>query len=61
MPAKKRRMTVNILPECEPALMRLKKEIFYNHSRSEMLRYVITVGLNSLAVSKKEMDEGPKV
>ena len=44
-------MTVTILPEWEEELDILKKEVFYNASKSELIRYLIKTGLNQI---KKE-------
>lgn len=48
---KSKRMTVTILPEWEEELDILKKEVFYNASKSELIRYLIKTGLNQI---KKE-------
>ena len=42
------RKMVTIPPDLEFALDRLKKEQFYNTSKSEMLRYLIQQGLHAL-------------
>lgn len=43
-----KRTTVTLLPEWESTLNKLKKERFYNKSKSEMIRYIIGLGLVSL-------------
>lgn len=43
---------VTLLPEWEPLLDQLKKERFYNDTRAEMLRYIISCGLDSLEAEK---------
>ncbi|WP_250278010.1 ribbon-helix-helix domain-containing protein [[Clostridium] colinum] len=48
---KSKRMTVTLLPEWEEELDTLKKESFYNTSKSELIRYLIKTGLNQI---KKE-------
>ena len=42
---KNKRMTVTLLPEWEEELNILKKEDFYNTSKSELIRYLIKTGL----------------
>lgn len=43
-----KRTMVTLLPEWESTLNKLKKERFYNESKSEMIRYIISLGLASL-------------
>mgnify|MGYP006865399371 CR=1 FL=1 len=48
-----KRTMVTLLPEWEPLLDQLKKEQFYNDTRAEMFRYIISRGLDSLEAEKK--------
>lgn len=49
---KNKRMTVTLLPEWEEELNILKKEDFYNTSKSELIRYLIKTGLNQIKKEK---------
>ena len=49
-----KRMTLVIPEDLEQSLDKMKKEYFYNCSRSEMIRTLITEGLNSIKHSAKE-------
>ena len=52
MATTKKRLTLTLLPEWEPALNKLKKEKFFNKSFSEMLRYLIELGLKQVKETK---------
>jgi hypothetical protein len=56
MPTKSKRISITIFPELETDLDVLKKEKFYKESQSEMLRYLIKLGLqvNKEKVYKNE-------
>lgn len=46
-----KRMTISLMPEWDEDMRNLKKEQFYDKSKSEMLRYLIQIGLK---VAKEE-------
>ena len=48
MPEFQKKTTVTLLPEWLPMLDQLKKEKFSDSSYAEMLRYVISLGVESL-------------
>ncbi|MCI8947400.1 MAG: hypothetical protein HFI91_10150 [Lachnospiraceae bacterium] len=48
MASKLKRMTFVLTPEMEPLLDGIKKEMFYNCSRSEMIRALVDAGLNAI-------------
>lgn len=50
-----KRMTVTILPEWENDFDKLKREKFYNTSKSELIRYLIKTGLDE--VKRKELNK----
>lgn len=50
-----KRTTVTLRPEWEPMLNKLKKDRFYNESKSEMIRYIIGVGLASLEDNQEKI------
>lgn len=52
MATKNIRTTVTLLPEWEKDIDTLKKERFYNKSKSEMLRYLIQLGLDEAKKSQ---------
>ncbi len=41
-----KRFTISITPDIEQGLNKLKKEQFYDKAQSEMVRYLIKLGLN---------------
>lgn len=45
-PAKKR-FTVTMTPDMEPALLKLKQDQFFNRSHTEMIQHLIRLGLES--------------
>lgn len=49
-----KRMMITLLPEWEPVLDQLKKEKFYNDTKSAMFRYIIALGLASLKAENME-------
>ena len=49
---------ITILPEWEATLDELKREKFYNNTQTEMLRYVIGIGLERV---KEEKEVNKKV
>lgn len=56
MPTELKRMTITFLPEWENDLRSLKKEQFYDKSKSEMIRFLIQQGLTATkekALNKK--------
>ncbi len=44
-----KRFTVSVTPDIEQSLDKLKKEQFYNTTQSEMVRYLIKLGLRSIS------------
>lgn len=52
MTTSKKRLTLTLLPEWEPVLIKLKQEKFYNKPFSEMLRHLIELGLNQIKENK---------
>lgn len=48
-----KRMTVTFLPEWDEDLDRLKKEQFYDKSKSELIRYLIQQGLEKVKNDKR--------
>ena len=53
MESKFKRMTFVITSEMEMSLDRMKKEMFYNCSRSEMIRTLVRKGLNVIKEEKQ--------
>ena len=51
MPTQLKRISFVITPEMEP-LMDEAKKLFYNRTKSEMIRLLLMAGLNSLTDSK---------
>ena len=49
-----KRAMVTLEPEWMPVLDQLKKEQFYNDTRAEMFRYIISLGLATLKTEEKE-------
>lgn len=49
-----KRMTFSVTPEIEAPLKKLKKEIFYDHSQSDMIRTLVSLGIRALEVEKKK-------
>jgi len=43
-----KRIIVTLRPEWEPELDQLKHDQFYDTSRAEMLRYIISLGLEAI-------------
>lgn len=54
-----KRAMVTLLPEWEPTLSRLKKEMFYNDSQAEMFRYIISRGLTVLEAERTAGEASP--
>lgn len=52
MDKRRKRLSFTITPDMEPRFNGLKKEVFYNCTRSEMIRALVEAGLNSIAVQK---------
>lgn len=52
----KKRAMITLCPEWEPRLEQLKKEQFYNDTKAEMFRYLISLGINSLDESKRQSE-----
>ena len=48
MATDKKRTLVDILPEWESDLDRLKRELFYNDSKAEMMRVLIATGIETV-------------
>ncbi|MEE0681742.1 MAG: hypothetical protein U0M20_05960 [Christensenellales bacterium] len=48
MATEMKRLTFTITKEMGPALDRAKKDIFYDYNQSEMIRILITAGLDTL-------------
>lgn len=53
MASKRKRMTLVITPEMELSLAGIKKELFCNCSRSEMIRALVEQGLNVIKDQKQ--------
>jgi len=49
-----KRMTFSVTPEIEAPLKKLKKEIFYDRSQSDMIRTLVSLGIRALEVEKKK-------
>ncbi|MBQ4537181.1 MAG: hypothetical protein II994_06140 [Lachnospiraceae bacterium] len=54
MASKYKRITFVVTPEMEPLLDEMKKEKFYNCSRSEMIRALVEAGWNAMKDDKTE-------
>lgn len=52
MATEMKRMTISITKEMEPLLDKVKKNLFYDRSHSEMIREIIMAGLE--VIDKKE-------
>lgn len=48
MPKNLKRMTFIVTPEMDSLLDEMKKDYFYNRSKSDMIRVLIGCGLNTL-------------
>ncbi len=48
-----KRFTISVTRDIEQGLNKLKKEQFYDKAQSEMVRYLIKLGLNSISTTKK--------
>lgn len=48
MATQNKRMMVSLLPEWDDKLLKLKKEKFYNTTKSEMIRYLIGLGIEEI-------------
>lgn len=57
MASKMKRMTFTVPTEMVPLLERTKKEMFYKENKSDMLRKILTVGLDCV---DKENKKGEK-
>lgn len=53
MASKFKRITFVLTPEMKVILDRLKKEMFYNCSQSEMIRILVEAGCNSIKTDKQ--------
>ena len=51
-----KRAVITLLPEWEPILNKLKKEKFYNCTRAEMFRYIISRGLKAIKENREDLD-----
>jgi len=49
-----KRMTFSVTPEIEVPLKKLKKEIFYDRSQSDMIRTLLSLGIRALETDKKK-------
>lgn len=49
-----KRFTISVTSEMEEKLNALKKEKFYNTNQTEMIRYLIELGLNAYASAKEK-------
>jgi hypothetical protein len=54
MSVKWKRYTISVTNQIETDLDAAKKEYFYNNTKSEMLRQLIVLGLDTLMADKKE-------
>ena len=54
MASKHKRITFVVTPEMEPLLDEIKKEKFYNCSRSEMIRTLLEAGCNAMKDEETE-------
>mgnify|MGYP007098865149 CR=1 FL=1 len=52
-----KRTMVTLLPEWEPTLKQLKKELFYDRTQAEMFRYIISRGLETIRKNDKNLDD----
>lgn len=55
-----KRMTFVVTPDMEPLLERMKKELFYNCSQSEMIRTLVEAGLSALKAEGEGSAENDK-
>lgn len=53
MSNKHKRLTFIVTPEIEPSLDRIKQEMFYNCSQSEMIRTLVEEGWNAIKEGKQ--------
>ena len=60
METKLKRMTIVVTPDIEERMDRIKKEFYYNRSRSDMVRELIAAGLRALE-EKEEAKEYERV
>lgn len=60
MPQRKKRMLITVDSQLETALDALKKEKFYNTTRSEMLRCIIQTALDIDFQESEEVDTTPE-
>lgn len=49
-----KRFTISLTPELEKDLDCLKKNAFYNTTQSEMIRYVLSIGIKEILGNIKE-------
>ena len=54
MPAELTRLSFVVTKDMEPLLVRAKKDLFYDRSRSDMIRELIMAGLSALDEKKEE-------
>lgn len=54
MASNHKRITFVVTPEMEPLLDEIKKEKFYNCSRSEMIRALLEAGCNAMKDEEPE-------
>lgn len=59
MPTVWKRMTFVVTPEMEVPLQDAKRELFYNHTQSEMIRELIAAGLRAIQLEKAEREKHP--
>lgn len=56
-----KRTMITLLPEWELELDQLKKEQFYNETRAEMFRYIISRGLDVMKQEKTKENRYNKI
>ena len=56
-----KKTSITLLPEWEPELDQLKKEQFYNETRAEMFRYIISRGLDVMKQEKTKENRYNKI
>ena len=51
------RAMISLPPEWEPEILAVKKELFYNDTKSEMYRQLIRLGLDAIQKEESEQKE----
>lgn len=53
------RMSITLLPEWDEDIKSLKKEVFYDKTKSELIRFLIQTGIDKMKESKNEHPKQP--